>query len=82
MVNSLQKTRLGKVPSGHVARDNITRLELLYEINKKAINNTRLPDMLEQVIMMTQRHLMPRQLRCFYSEIMTRSCILRLPRAR
>jgi response regulator RpfG family c-di-GMP phosphodiesterase len=41
--------------SGLVARDNITRLELLYEVNKKAESNTTcLQDMLEQVIVMSK----------------------------
>jgi HD-GYP domain-containing protein (c-di-GMP phosphodiesterase class II) len=56
MVNSLERTKSGKGSTGLVARDNITRLELLYEVNKKAENSTtRLQDMLEQVIMMSQR---------------------------
>jgi len=54
MVDSLQKPRYKKIPSEGVERENITRLKLCYEVNKKAANNTRLPDMLEQVIMMTQ----------------------------
>jgi signal transduction protein with GAF and PtsI domain len=57
MVNSLEKTRLRKITSGHVERDNIMRLELLCEVNKQAEENTRLSDLLEQVIMMTQRTL-------------------------
>jgi HD-GYP domain-containing protein (c-di-GMP phosphodiesterase class II) len=57
MVDALERTKIGKIPSGRVERDNITRLELLYEVNKKAANNTRLPDMLQQVILMTQRTL-------------------------
>jgi response regulator RpfG family c-di-GMP phosphodiesterase len=57
MINSLEKTRLGKVLFGEVERDNIARLEILYETNKKPANSTRLPDMLEQVITMTQRTL-------------------------
>lgn len=55
MVDSIEKVRYGKIPSGRVERDNITRLELLYEINRKVANITRLPDMLEQVIRMTQQ---------------------------
>ncbi len=57
MVDSLERIRLGKTPPGLVERDNIARLELLYEVNKKAASITRLPDMLEQVIMMTQQAL-------------------------
>jgi putative nucleotidyltransferase with HDIG domain len=56
MVHSPEKTKSEKMSAGVVARDNITRLELLYEINKKAENTTtRLQDMLEQVIIMSQR---------------------------
>ncbi len=55
MVHSLEKTKRGKTPSGLVARDNITRLELLYEVNKKAESSTTcLQDMLEQVIVMSK----------------------------
>ena len=54
MVDSIEKVRYGKTPSGRVEKDNITHLELLYEVNRKAANITRLPDMLEQVISMTQ----------------------------
>jgi HD-GYP domain-containing protein (c-di-GMP phosphodiesterase class II) len=57
MVDALERTKIGKIPSGRVERDNITRLELLYEVSKKAANNARLPDMLQQVILMTQRTL-------------------------
>jgi putative methionine-R-sulfoxide reductase with GAF domain len=58
MVNSLERTKSGKLLAGLVARDNITRLELLYEVNKKAESSaTRLQDMLEQVIMMS-RHVL------------------------
>ncbi len=58
MVNSIERTKPGKLPSGLVARDNITRLELLYEVNKKnESSTTRLQDMLEQVIIMS-RHVL------------------------
>jgi len=57
MVNSLERTKFGKIPSGHIERDNIARLEMLRETNKKAENSTRMQDLLEQVIMMTQRTL-------------------------
>jgi putative nucleotidyltransferase with HDIG domain len=57
MVNIADKTKVSRLPSGHVERDNIARLELLYAVNKKAANNTRLPDMLQQVISMTQQTL-------------------------
>jgi HD-GYP domain-containing protein (c-di-GMP phosphodiesterase class II) len=58
MVNSLERTKSGKLLAGLVARDNVTRLELLYEINKKAESSTtRLQDMLEQVMMMS-RHVL------------------------
>jgi response regulator RpfG family c-di-GMP phosphodiesterase len=55
MVHSLERTKRGKMTSGLVARDNITRLELLYEVNKKAESSTTcLQDMLEQVIVMSK----------------------------
>jgi HD-GYP domain-containing protein (c-di-GMP phosphodiesterase class II) len=57
MVNTVDKTKVGRIHSGRVERDNIARLELLYEVNKKAANNGRLPDMLQQVITMTQQTL-------------------------
>ncbi len=55
MVHSLERTKQNKLLTGLVAHDNITRLELLYEVNKKAENSaTRLQDMLEQVITMSR----------------------------
>jgi response regulator RpfG family c-di-GMP phosphodiesterase len=55
MVHSLERTKRGKMTSGLVARDNTTRLELLYEVNKKAESSTTcLQDMLEQVIVMSK----------------------------
>ncbi len=57
MVNTVDKTKVGRIHSGRVERDNIARLELLYEVNKKAANNGRLPDLLQQVITMTQQTL-------------------------
>jgi response regulator RpfG family c-di-GMP phosphodiesterase len=55
MVDSLQKPRYKKILSDGIERENITRLQLCYEVSKNAANSsTRLPDMLEQVIMMTQ----------------------------
>ncbi|OGN99718.1 MAG: hypothetical protein A2Y58_01620 [Chloroflexi bacterium RBG_13_51_52] len=50
MVNSLEKIRAGHIPSSRVGQGNVTQLERLYEVNKK----TRLMDMLEQIIAMTQ----------------------------
>lgn len=56
MVHSTERTKSGKLLNGPTARDNIARLELLYEVNKKAESNTtRLQDMLEQVILMSRR---------------------------
>lgn len=57
MVNIADKTKVSRLTPGHVEQDNITRLELLYAVNKKAAKNTRLPDMLQQVITMTQQTL-------------------------
>jgi putative methionine-R-sulfoxide reductase with GAF domain len=54
MVESLERTRLKKIPFGNVGRENISRLETLYEVDKRAAKNTRMPDLLEQVIKMTQ----------------------------
>ena len=50
MVDSLQKVRPGNIPSSRIGHGNVTQLERLYEVNKK----TRLMDMLEQIITMTQ----------------------------
>src|SRR4030042_213006 len=50
MVNSLEKIRAGHIPSSRVGQGKVTQLERLYEVNKK----TRLMDMLEQIIAMTQ----------------------------
>ncbi|MDD5339256.1 MAG: HD domain-containing protein [Dehalococcoidales bacterium] len=56
MVHSAERTKSGKLLNVPTARDNIARLELLYEVNKKAESNTtRLQDMLEQVILMSRR---------------------------
>jgi HD-GYP domain-containing protein (c-di-GMP phosphodiesterase class II) len=57
MVNVADRNKVAKTPAGRIEQDNITRLQLLYEVNKKAADNTRLPDMLQQVIFMTQRTL-------------------------
>lgn len=50
MVDSLEKARFGKINTSGVEKNNLARLEVLYETNKK----TRLMDMLEQIINMTQ----------------------------
>jgi putative methionine-R-sulfoxide reductase with GAF domain len=55
MVNSLEKTGFRKITPGNVERDNFMRLELLCGADKKAENDTRMSDLLEQVIVMTQR---------------------------
>ncbi len=57
MVNSLEKTGFRKIFPGNTERDNIMRLELLCGADKETENDTRLSDLLEQVIMMTQRTL-------------------------
>ncbi len=53
MVDSLEKIGFGKIPYGRISQTNVTQLEMLYEVNKK----TRLMDMLEQIIGMTQHML-------------------------
>ncbi len=53
MVDSLEKTRLAKNNHSHIEQKNLAKLEVLYEANKK----TRLMDMLEQIITMTQHML-------------------------
>ena len=53
MVDSLEKTKFGKINPSHVEQNNLTKLEVLYETNKKS----RLMDMLEQIISMTQHML-------------------------
>lgn len=50
MVDSLERSRFGKINPSGVEKNNLARLEVLYETNKK----TRLMDMLEQIINMTQ----------------------------
>ncbi|OGN96405.1 MAG: hypothetical protein A2Y89_03160 [Chloroflexi bacterium RBG_13_51_18] len=52
MVDSLEKI-IGKMPAGGVEQNNLAKLEKLYEANKKS----RLMDMLEQIITMTQHML-------------------------
>ncbi len=53
MVDSLERPKFEKIIPGNVESDNLSRLEVLYETNKK----TRLMDMLEQIISMTQHML-------------------------
>jgi response regulator RpfG family c-di-GMP phosphodiesterase len=53
MVDSLEKPKFAKIIPGGIERTNLTKLEVLYEANKK----TRLMDMLEQIISMTQHML-------------------------
>jgi len=53
MVDSLDKTKFGKINPSHVEQKNLAKLEVLYEASKK----TRLMDMLEQIISMTQHML-------------------------
>jgi HD-GYP domain-containing protein (c-di-GMP phosphodiesterase class II) len=57
MVDSLEKTGFGKATVGRVESDNISRLELVYGVNKKAGSVTRMSEMLEKVIEMTQQTL-------------------------
>jgi HD-GYP domain-containing protein (c-di-GMP phosphodiesterase class II) len=53
MVDSLERPKFEKIIPGSVESDDLSRLEILYETNKK----TRLMDMLEQIISMTQHML-------------------------
>jgi len=53
MVDGLEKTRFGKNNPVFVEPKNLAKLEVLYESSKK----TRLMDMLEQIIAMTQHML-------------------------
>jgi HD-GYP domain-containing protein (c-di-GMP phosphodiesterase class II) len=53
MVDSLERPKFEKIIPGSVEHDDMSRLEILYETNKK----TRLMDMLEQIISMTQHML-------------------------
>ncbi len=53
MVEGLEKSRFGKINPGLLEPKNLAKLEILYETNKK----TRLMDMLEQIITMTQHML-------------------------
>jgi putative methionine-R-sulfoxide reductase with GAF domain len=57
MVNILDKIRFGKIPSDRVEQDNIERLGLVYEVSHKSGSFTRMPQMLEQLIKMTQQTL-------------------------
>jgi putative nucleotidyltransferase with HDIG domain len=57
MVDSPVKSRSGTAFSGHVEQENKARLELLYEVTKKVGSVTRMTQMLEQVIKMTQQTL-------------------------
>ena len=50
MVDSIEKIKFGDTPPSPQGAENVTQLERLYEVNKK----TRLMDMLEQIITMTQ----------------------------
>ncbi|MBN1161143.1 MAG: HD domain-containing protein [Dehalococcoidales bacterium] len=53
MVDSLEKPKFAKIIPGNIEPNNLAKLEILYETNKK----TRLMDMLEQIISMTQHML-------------------------
>ena len=57
MVDSLEKSRYGMTSHSPAAKDTTARLELIYEINKRIGSVTGLPQMLEQVIKMTQQTL-------------------------
>jgi len=53
MVDSLEKPKFAKIIPGKVESNDLGKLEILYETNRK----TRLMDMLEQIISMTQHML-------------------------
>jgi HD-GYP domain-containing protein (c-di-GMP phosphodiesterase class II) len=57
MVDSLVKNRARTSLSGRLEQENKTRLELIYEVSKKVGSVTRMTQMLEQVIKMTQQTL-------------------------
>jgi hypothetical protein len=57
MVDSLVKYRARTSLSGRLEQENKTRLGLIYEVSKKVGSVTRMAQMLEQVIKMTQQTL-------------------------
>jgi HD-GYP domain-containing protein (c-di-GMP phosphodiesterase class II) len=57
MVDNLEKSRYGVASYAPAEKDTNARLELIYQINKRVGSITRLPQMLEQVIKMTQQTL-------------------------
>src|SRR4030042_4733019 len=57
MVDNLKRSGYRIVPNGPAENDPNRRLELIYENNKRVGSITRLPQMLEQVIQMTQQTL-------------------------
>jgi len=57
MVSSPEKSQSAAVLSGRVEQENKARLELIYEVSKKAGSVPRMTGMLEQVIEMTQKTL-------------------------
>ena len=57
MVDSMEGSKSGTASSSIAEKDNKPRLEMMYEINNRVGAITRLPQMLEQVIQMTQQTL-------------------------
>jgi HD-GYP domain-containing protein (c-di-GMP phosphodiesterase class II) len=57
MVSSQEKQRLGATSAGSMEEENNTRLETIFELNRRERSLTRIPQMLEQVIKMTQQTL-------------------------
>jgi len=57
MVNSRETIRSGAAPSSSMEEENNAKLETIYDISQRECTLTRIPQMLEQVIKMTQRTL-------------------------
>jgi len=57
MVTSQEKSRSGTAPASSMQEENNMKLETLFDISQRERTLTRIPQMLEQVIKMTQRTL-------------------------
>jgi HD-GYP domain-containing protein (c-di-GMP phosphodiesterase class II) len=57
MVISKEKSRLGATPASSMEEENHAKLETIYDISRRERTMTRIPQMLEQVIKMTQQTL-------------------------